>query len=96
MTRKGEKKVAKSAGASQYAVCFPDIWEELCRRVSGAATALANMRGVATDLKVLQTQIMPRLGMEDEEIERLLDTRGMVERGRAAGFNNGFTVKNHG
>jgi ParB-like chromosome segregation protein Spo0J len=37
-----------------------------------------------------EEEIMRRLGMEDEEVERLIDNSGMRKRGRSEGFNNGW------
>jgi ParB-like chromosome segregation protein Spo0J len=37
-------------------------------------------------------EIAIRLGMEDEEVERLADTAGMTVRGAAEGFNKGWTA----
>lgn len=48
------------------------------------------VRTLARDLKVPEADIMKRLGMEDEEVERLLDTGGMIKRGAGTVFANGW------
>jgi ParB-like chromosome segregation protein Spo0J len=48
------------------------------------------VRSLADEFKLPEEEIMRRLGMEDEEVERLLDTGGMVKRGSASVFANGW------
>ena len=43
-----------------------------------------------TQLGLTDTEIMRRLGMEDEEVERLADRGNMRKRGSAPEFNNGW------
>ena len=52
------------------------------------------MADIVRDLKdnsgLSEAEIMSRLCMEDEEVERLYDTGGMLKRGRSEGFNKGW------
>jgi hypothetical protein len=48
------------------------------------------VRTLAHEMKIPAEEIMRRLGMEDEEVDRLQDTGGMIERGSAAAFANGW------
>jgi ParB-like chromosome segregation protein Spo0J len=48
------------------------------------------VRTLADKLKLPEAEIMKRLGMEDEEVERLRDTSGMTERGAGAEFGKGW------
>lgn len=48
------------------------------------------VRALIDEGKVPEADIMKRLGMEDEEVERLYDSGGMIKRGRAAEFNKGW------
>jgi ParB-like chromosome segregation protein Spo0J len=48
------------------------------------------VRTLAGEMKVPDAEIMRRLGMEDEEVERLCDTGGMTERGSAGAFGKGW------
>lgn len=48
------------------------------------------VRKLAHDFRVPEEDIMRRLGMEDEEVDRLIDSRGMIARGSAEGFANGW------
>jgi ParB-like chromosome segregation protein Spo0J len=50
------------------------------------------VQNLAEAMKVPAAEIQKRLGMEDEELERLLDTAGMTKRGAGETFNNGWTV----
>lgn len=56
--------------------------------------AVLRMADIVRELKdkerLPDAEIMRRLGMEDEEVERLYDTSGMRQRGRAAAFNAGW------
>lgn len=58
--------------------------------------AVLKMAEIIRQLKemgVHDEDIMHRLSMEAEEVERLADTGGMVKRGRAEGFNAGWVPK---
>jgi ParB-like chromosome segregation protein Spo0J len=48
------------------------------------------VRSLASEFKLTEAEIMERLGMEDEEVDRLLDAGGMVSRGRADEFSKGW------
>lgn len=53
-------------------------------RMADLVRDLAQKHGVAEE------EIMRRLGMEDEEVERLIDTSGMTARGRGKSFSTGW------
>lgn len=48
------------------------------------------VRELANKLKMPVPEIMKRLGMEDEEVDRLRDNSGMTERGAAERFGKGW------
>jgi ParB-like chromosome segregation protein Spo0J len=48
------------------------------------------VRQLAGEMQISESEIMSRLGMEDEEVERLVDQGGMTKRGSAAAFGNGW------
>lgn len=48
------------------------------------------VRSLAKEFKLGEAEIMERLGMEDEEVDRLLDASGMVVRGSAEEFSKGW------
>ena len=51
------------------------------------------VRALAKDHCLSEEEIMRRLGMEDEEVERLIDASGMTVRGRAVEFGTGWVPK---
>lgn len=51
------------------------------------------VRALAKDHALSEEEIMRRLGMEDEEVERLIDASGMTVRGRAEEFGTGWVPK---
>ncbi len=48
------------------------------------------VKRLASEFNLPEPEIMRRLGMEDEEVERMLDAGGMIQRGSASGFANGW------
>jgi hypothetical protein len=60
------------------------------RGTHGVLRMGAIIRQLADDFAIPEEEIMRRLGMEDEEVDRLRDARGMIERGSAAAFANGW------
>ena len=56
--------------------------------------AVLKMADIVRDLRdkegLTEQEIMARLSMEDEEVERLYDASGMIKRGRSEGFNKGW------
>lgn len=48
------------------------------------------VRALAGEMKVPPQEIMRRLGMEEEEVDRLQDARGMIARGSASAFAQGW------
>lgn len=53
-------------------------------RMADIVRELVDNHGMAFD------EVMKRLGMDDEEVERLYDTGGMTKRGSAEGFAKGW------
>jgi ParB-like chromosome segregation protein Spo0J len=48
------------------------------------------VRSLAKEFNLGEAEIMERLGMEDEEVDRLLDASGMVVRGSRDEFSKGW------
>lgn len=63
-------------------------------RGTHAVLAMSDIvRTLADEYSLSEAEIMERLGMEDEEVERLHDTSGMTVRGKGEGFNTGWEPK---